>query len=955
MKRPILIFILFLFGFENTQAQFVTIPDPVFVSWLNISGYSGCMNGNQMDTTCSAIINATYINCSNLNITDLTGISYFDNLTSLICKENQLTFLPPLPATLNFLNCKINYISLLTDLPAALTNLDCGLNQLTTLPALPSSLTVLTCEFNYLNTLPSLPNTLTIINCWSNSLTALPTLPSSLTSLICYGNQLSSLPALPSSLTILNCFGNQLSSLPILPSSLTNLECNNNQLSSLPSLPSSLTLLGCANNQLSSIPSLPPTLTVLVCSENNLSVLPTLPSTLIELYCTQNNLTSLPPLPSSLLYLFCGYNQLAHISALNDSMIWIAINNNPGLTCLPPINFIRFFAWDSTAITCLPNFITNTGSSNPPISNIPICNYFNDHNCDIYWNIGGKIYNDSSANCIKDSIDPSFENVKINLYYNSNLIQQTYSNLIGQYAFDTDTATYTYAPDSNSIYNIICPISGIHTSSLTALDSIDNDMDFAIECKPGFDIGVTSILRSSGVFRPANFASVKILGGDLSNNFGLHCASGVNGEVKLLMSGPASFVSPLAGALTPTFSGDTLIYSIADFGTVDYHTSFGLYVQTDTTAQTLQQVCFEVWVTPSGDNDSTNNHLTQCFNVLNSYDPNDKTVSPEYIEDANGEWLTYTVRFQNTGNAPANHIYILDTLSQFVDAATFELITYSHEPLTVLTGNAIRFNFAGINLPDSVSNEPGSHGYVQYRVKSLSGLANNTAVENTAYIYFDFNAPVVTNTASSLVHCLESRSISQTICHGESFSFNNLNIQYPGVYLDTIYNTNGCDTIVYLNLNVTYQSINTIQNGNSLQVLNSGNYQWINCNTNTSIAGQTSNTFSPTANGNYAVVVSNGSCVDTSSCINFVISGVAEINSSTVKLSPNPAGEYILLENLPINKCQIIVHDITGRVESTLNNESSKQQLNVASLSKGVYLIEITGKDVYERLYFVKE
>ena len=140
-----------------------------------------------------------------------------------------------------------------------------------------------------------------------------------------------------------------------------------------------------------------------------------------------------------------------------------------------------------------------------------------------------------------------------------------------------------------------------------------------------------------------------------------------------------------------------------------------------------------------------------------------------------------------------------------------------------------------------------------------------------------------------------------------------------------------------------------------MQVLNSGTYQWINCNTNTSISGQTSNTFNPTSNGNYAVVVTNGSCVDTSSCINFVISGVTEISSTPIKLSPNPAGEYIVLENLPTNKCQIVLHDITGRTVANINNESSKQQLNVASLSKGVYLIEVTGKNVHERLYFVKE
>ncbi len=49
-------------------------------------------------------------------------------------------------------------------------------------------------------------------------------------------------------------------------------------------------------------------------------------------------------------------------------------------------------------------------------------------------------------------------------------------------------------------------------------------------------------------------------------------------------------------------------------------------------------------------------------------------------------------------------------------------------------------------MPDSNTNEPASHGFIEYSISPKAGLTDGTTIENTAYIYFDFNAPVVTNT-----------------------------------------------------------------------------------------------------------------------------------------------------------------------------------------------------------------
>ena len=100
----------------------------------------------------------------------LPDLSRFYKLKSLICNHNKLTYLPPLPSTLESLNCNHN--------------------KLTCLPLLPSTLEILSCHNNQLTYLPPLPSKLEVLNCYNNQLTHLPLLPSALKKLNCYNNQI---------------------------------------------------------------------------------------------------------------------------------------------------------------------------------------------------------------------------------------------------------------------------------------------------------------------------------------------------------------------------------------------------------------------------------------------------------------------------------------------------------------------------------------------------------------------------------------------------------------------------------------------------------------------------------------------------------------------------------------------------------------------------------------------
>jgi uncharacterized repeat protein (TIGR01451 family) len=156
-------------------------------------------------------------------------------------------------------------------------------------------------------------------------------------------------------------------------------------------------------------------------------------------------------------------------------------------------------------------------------------------------------------------------------------------------------------------------------------------------------------------------------------------------------------------------------------------------------------------ITPLGstaDCNLLNNDGSLCMILGNSYDPNDKSTSHAPIIDPTvQDELTYVVRFQNTGTAPAQDVYIIDTLSTNLDWSTLQVVSTSHNMQLVDLGNGVmKFNFPGIWLPDSTANEPESHGDVVFRIKENTGNGIGTSIENTAYIYFDWNPAIITNT-----------------------------------------------------------------------------------------------------------------------------------------------------------------------------------------------------------------
>lgn len=140
-----------------------------------------------------------------------------------------------------------------------------------------------------------------------------------------------------------------------------------------------------------------------------------------------------------------------------------------------------------------------------------------------------------------------------------------------------------------------------------------------------------------------------------------------------------------------------------------------------------------------------------CQPNIASYDPNDKRAYPEgygsehYIYNYTD--LEYYIRFQNTGTDTAFKVVIVDTISPYLDLGSLRVGASSHNYTYEIYGNGIvKFTFDNILLPDSATNNRASQGFIKYKIEQVANNPIGTIINNHADIYFDYNAPIRTNT-----------------------------------------------------------------------------------------------------------------------------------------------------------------------------------------------------------------
>ncbi|MBU2938775.1 T9SS type A sorting domain-containing protein [Lacinutrix sp. C3R15] len=328
---------------------------------------------------------------------------------------------------------------------------------------------------------------------------------------------------------------------------------------------------------------------------------------------------------------------------------------------------------------------------------------------------------------------------------NSNTSFNTFTDANGAFVVETQNITGNFVTQTNYAVYDASPVSYTNVVSV-GVNSFSNQ-DFCITPNTVANDLIVSVIPTTQA-RPGFDTSYQIR----YTNYGTTTLSGI---VDLTYDN--SSVTYLNASTIPdatTISSLSWNYaSLAPFETRTIDVNFNIV--TPPTVNNGDTLTYTTSITPiAGDSTPTNNSYTFNQITIGSYDPNDITIleGPLISENQADDYLAVIIRFQNTGTASAINITVENTLDAFLDWTTFQPIAASHNYNTVISnGNEVDFVFNGINLADSTSDEPGSHGWVFYRIKPKSTFVVGDVISNKADIYFDYNLPIITNTATTQI------------------------------------------------------------------------------------------------------------------------------------------------------------------------------------------------------------
>lgn len=252
---------------------------------------------------------------------------------------------------------------------------------------------------------------------------------------------------------------------------------------------------------------------------------------------------------------------------------------------------------------------------------------------------------------------------------------------------------------------------------------------------------------------------------------------------------------------------------------------------------------------------------------------------------------------------------------------------------------------------------------LQLYYKCNQGVAggNNTSITNltdgTGHVNGVFNGMALNGNTSNFVQGVttSSTSINAVLCPGTTYQFGGQTLTAPGTYFETFTGASGCDSIVQLTLTSPTFNTSVSQSGPTLIAQQpNGPYQWINCTTGAPIAGAVNQFFTATANGQYAVVLTQGGCSDTSVCVTVtgINTGIGELSNSILSASPIPFQDQLSLA-LPTGvNSTVQITDVTGRVilDGISLIGGAPTLINTSAWESGVYFVRSIDGKVFLRL-----
>lgn len=346
--------------------------------------------------------------------------------------------------------------------------------------------------------------------------------------------------------------------------------------------------------------------------------------------------------------------------------------------------------------------------------------------------VQGTVFYDLNSNSTQEVGEPIIPNQIVTTgTYTTN----TYAN--GQYNLLLPFGTHNMVTSTALPYITIAPVS--HNLNFVAPNLTDtNNLHFAFQ--PSGPIADVKVNLSSSPHRNGQVITYVLS----YTNTGTSAVSGSLAlQYETILNFDSTNITPTGttpGSVTWNYS-NLLPFETRNILCYFYNTNLTINDTISSNAAILPVAADDV---PSDNVDSLNSR------VLGPYDPNMKEVFQHgYAVNTiyDNDYLNYTIHFQNVGNDTAFTVLVIDTLDNNLDISTLEITGSTHAYSLGVYNRVLQFTFNNINLPDSATNVNASMGFISFKIKPLNALLNGTSINNFAAIYFDVNAPIITNNA----------------------------------------------------------------------------------------------------------------------------------------------------------------------------------------------------------------
>ncbi|WP_298427245.1 T9SS type A sorting domain-containing protein [uncultured Kordia sp.] len=356
--------------------------------------------------------------------------------------------------------------------------------------------------------------------------------------------------------------------------------------------------------------------------------------------------------------------------------------------------------------------------------------------------IQGKVtYDENADNCVTSTYTPTNIQIKSTAATSGNVYYSN-TNSLGNYGFSFEETGTVITEIPNGVITSN-PIN--YSNTFTTAQTISNQ-DFCITSTiVGTDVSVVIIPTTDA--RPGFDSGYSIV---YTNNGGTTATGTIDFTydttlVNHLSSSPTEN-SATANSLSWNYS------NLQPFETRVINVFFN--INTPPIVNNGDVLSFQASISPIAETVTINNTFDLQQITIGSYDPNDAIVLQGSLITAAqaSEDLHFRIRFQNTGTASAININVNTILDVDLDWTTFTPLYASHAYTTTVNNGEVNFKFDNINLADSTSDEPNSHGYIVFKAKPNVGFAVGDIVSCKADIYFDYNLPIITNTATTQIN-----------------------------------------------------------------------------------------------------------------------------------------------------------------------------------------------------------